>query len=74
MNMNMTEEMIGREKPYIIVCEDEKGFFGVEYVNHPTPSGSERHLPTYSDSRRWQDKETAKTKMQEALNALRSEE
>ena len=32
---------------------------GVEFVNHPTPSGSERWLPTVSDNRRWPDEKTA---------------
>jgi len=32
----------------------------MEIVNHPTPSGCERWMPTYSDKREWPDAETAK--------------
>lgn len=31
----------------------------VEMANHPTPSGAERWLPTYSDNREWPDEKTA---------------
>ncbi len=66
-----TNWMIGKEKPYTVVAKDDDGYFGIEYVNHPTPSGSERHLPTYSDKRRWPDAETAKKEFQDMLDVAR---
>jgi hypothetical protein len=38
---------------------EDGSWYGVEMVNHPAPSGFERWLPTYSDSRAWPDSETA---------------
>jgi hypothetical protein len=48
----------GAEKE-ILTAKDGQGYFGVEYVNHPTPSGCERWLPTYSDKRRFKTAEIA---------------
>jgi hypothetical protein len=40
---------------------------GVEMVNHPTPSGCERWMPSYSDKREWPDAETAKREFEAVL-------
>ncbi len=66
-----TEAMRKGGKPYSVVAKDDCGYYGIEFVNHPTPSGSERHLPTYSDSRRWPDAETAATRFAGLLNTLK---
>jgi hypothetical protein len=39
----------------------------VELVNHPTPSGCDRWLPSYSDKREWPDAETAKKELEAML-------
>ena len=56
-----------KEVPYwdYQVMKDEKGYFGMEFRNHPTPSGCVRYLPTVSDSRRWKTPEEAKEKFYE---------
>jgi hypothetical protein len=54
----------------IIIDKDEKGYFGIEYVKHPTPSGCTRILPTYSDNRRFPSQEIAMEKFKEALAQL----
>lgn len=41
-------------------------FHGVLYVNHPTPSGSDRWMPALSDKRGWDDEKAAA----EAFDAL----
>jgi hypothetical protein len=50
-------------------CQDKEGWYGFEEVNHPTPSGCERWLMTYSDKRRWPDGETAILEIKKALGA-----
>lgn len=39
----------------------------IEWVNHPSPSGNERWMPTYEDKREWPDKETAKAEFEKLL-------
>ena len=56
----------GADKSYGVFKEND-GYHGIEYVNHPTPSGCERWLPTYSDKRGWSDKNTAIAKIKEML-------
>jgi|APFre7841882654_1041346.scaffolds.fasta_scaffold104282_2 microsomal dipeptidase-like Zn-dependent dipeptidase len=62
-----TQWMRNTKDREIEVCKDDKGFFCMELVNHPTPSGCERWLPTYSDKRRWPDEATARAKFDELL-------
>ena len=50
--------------------EDETGWHGIEYVNHPTPSGAERWMPTYSDDRGWPDRDMAILKITEFLSQI----
>jgi len=64
----LTEGMRNTTEREITVYKDEDGLFhGVEYVNHPTPSGCERWLPTYSDNRGWPDKEIALKEFEKML-------
>jgi hypothetical protein len=44
---------------------------GIEYVNHPTPSGCERWLPTLSDKRGWPDAKTAIKEMEKSLKGIK---
>ena len=57
-------------KKEVLVAKDENGFFGIEYVCHPTPSGFERWLPTFSDKRRFEDKDVALNEFKEQLTKL----
>jgi len=41
---------------------------GIEYVNHPTPSGSPRYLPSVSDKRAWPTREQAIDELKKLLN------
>lgn len=41
----------------------------IEFVNHPTPSGCDRWLPTYEDNREWEDAETAKRELRKLLES-----
>ena len=50
--------------------QDAKLWHGIEYVNHPTPSGCERWLPTISDKRGWPDKETAIVELKKLLQTV----
>ena len=56
------------ESHYVTAFEDDEGWHGIEFVNHPTPSGCRRDMPTYSDKRGWPDAETAIRKLKEALS------
>jgi len=63
-----TEAMrAGAEKAYG-AFKQEDGWHGYEVVNHPTPSGCERWLMTYSDKRAWPDPETAIKEIKKILN------
>ena len=68
-----TDAMRKMGKPYSVVCKDGAGYYGMEFVNHPTPSGSERHLPTVSDNRRWADADTAATEFAKLLKEVTEE-
>lgn len=50
--------------------EDDDGWHGIEYVNHLTPSGCDRWLPTYSDKRGWPDIDTAIQKIKEMVGQI----
>ncbi len=55
-----TEAMRATAQRQVTAWQNDDGTWsGVEIVNHPTPSGCERWMPTYSDKRHWPDKETA---------------
>jgi hypothetical protein len=63
-----TELMRATKERYVTVFKNKNGTYsGVEMVNHPTPSGCERWMPTYSDTREWPDAETAKTEFEKIL-------
>jgi hypothetical protein len=53
--MSLLTEMMrsGAERTVTAVKGDDALWRGIELVNHPTPSGCERWLPTYSDKRGW---------------------
>ena len=56
-----TEMMRATDERKITAFQHKNGkWSGMEIVNHPTPSGCERWIPTYSDKREWVDEETAK--------------
>jgi hypothetical protein len=59
--------MRNTEEREIVTYKDEKGFFCGEMVNHPTPSGCERWLPTYDDNRRWPDEAKAREEFEKLL-------
>lgn len=62
-----TEAM--RQTPQKEVCamQDIEGYYGIEYVNHPTPSGGTRMLPTCSDKRRFKTPEEAVQALKDIL-------
>lgn len=55
------------DSPEVSAYKDDAGWHGIEYVNHPTPSGSPRYLPTYSDNRAWPDEGTAIAEFKKVL-------
>ena len=56
-----TEAMRATDQRQITAFQHQNGkWSAMEIVNHPTPSGCERWMPTYSDKREWPDAETAK--------------
>jgi hypothetical protein len=56
----LTEGMRQTDERVISAGQLENGnWAGYEMVNHPSPSGNERWMMTYSDKREWPDKETA---------------
>lgn len=57
----------GAKKVYGAYKDDAGGWHGFEEVNHPTPSGCERWLMTYSDNRSWPDSKTAIKKIKELV-------
>lgn len=65
-----TEWMRATPEREICVAKNANGTFSaVEMVNHPTPSGSPRWLPTISDNREWPDEETARREFEAVLPA-----
>lgn len=63
-------EQAGDQK-YVTAYKDAEGYWhGVEMVNHPTPSGCERWMPTYSDKRPWPTPELAKEEFEKELPKL----
>ena len=54
-----TELMREGAQREITAFQKYDGWHGVEFVNHPTPSGCERWLPTYSDKRSFPNRDTA---------------
>jgi hypothetical protein len=50
------------------IKHDDGSFSGIEFVNHPTPSGCTRYLPTISDNRKWPSKKIAKEELAKMLN------
>lgn len=67
MNIQTEAMREGAKKSYGAYKTDD-GWHGFEEVNHPTPSGNERWLMTYSDNRSWPNKETAISKIKEILD------
>ena len=60
----------GSEKE-ITAFEREPGkWSAIEYVNHPTPGGSPRWLPTYEDNRTWPNAETAKQELEKLMTEI----
>jgi hypothetical protein len=62
------------EQRHVTAYQDEKGWHGVELVNHPTPSGECRLLPSYSDKRVWPDRETAIREFEKVLPKVLTED
>ena len=55
-----TELMRAGSQKILTAGQDKDGMWhGVELVNHPTPSGCDRWLETYSDKRGWTTPEVA---------------
>jgi hypothetical protein len=71
--MSLATEMI-RQSSIDRIIGTLKGADGkwnaYESVNHPTPSGCDRWLITYSDNRGWDDEETAKKEFEYLLVPL----
>lgn len=65
-----TEAMRAGADSEIYGLKDKDGYYGIEYVNHPTPSGSDRWLPTYSDKRRFSTEEEAITEFKKLLDRI----
>ena len=63
-------KMAGPDKEINILAHEDGTFSAIEYVSHPTPSGSERWLPTYSDNRHWPTKEQAVEEFKKLLEKL----
>jgi hypothetical protein len=63
-----TEFMRNESEKQIVICKDEKGYFAVEYVNHPTPSGLDRWVLTLSDKRRFKTEQEAADAFNIAIN------
>jgi hypothetical protein len=60
---------IGAKKHHC-VCQDDNGYYGAEFVLHPSPSGHERCLPTYSDKRRFKTDIEAAAEFKETMAQL----
>ena len=70
----LTEAMRQTEQRKITAYKRENGkWSGVEYVNHPTPSGCERWLPTYSHKLEFDDSDTAIKEFTRYLETLMEE-
>lgn len=63
-------EMAGPEKEINYIRHEDGTFSAIEYVNHPTPSGSERWLPTVSGNLHWPTQEKAKEEFEKLLARL----
>jgi len=50
--------MAGDDKVYLAE-QRQDGWHGMEFVNHPFPSGARRMMLTYSDNRGWTTEEKA---------------
>jgi hypothetical protein len=46
---------------------ETKLWHGMLMINHPTPSGCDRWMMAYSDSRGWPDEKTAKAEFKKLL-------
>ena len=63
-----TEFMRSTDQRIVGAGKNKNGTWSAyELVNHPTPSGCERWMPTYSDNRQWPDEETAKREFEAIL-------
>jgi hypothetical protein len=51
----------------ITTFHDNKGFHGVEYVNRATPTGEDRWLSTFADSRGYSSDREAIARFKESL-------
>jgi len=69
-----TEAMRTGAKRHQCVCQDDNGYYGAEFVLHPTPSGFERWLPTYSDKRRFKTEQEAAVAFKEIMARLDNKE
>lgn len=56
------------DRSYSAFKDNNGDWHGIEHVNHPTPSGCDRWLMTYSDNRSWPNKKTAIAKIKEACS------
>jgi len=65
-----TEAMRQTDQRIITAGQKETGglWYGLEMVNHPTPSGCERWLITYSDNRGYPTAEEAKQEFSKILH------
>jgi hypothetical protein len=65
-----TEAMRTGARKEQCICQDELGFYGMELVCHPAPSGFERWLPTYSDKRRFKTDQEAAVEFKKIMARL----
>ena len=74
-NMSIkTEALRTGAKKHQCICQDDSGYYGVEFVCHPCPSGLERWLPTYSDKRRFKTDQEAADSFKEAMEWVGNKE
>jgi len=70
----LTESMRQTDQKIITAYKRENGkWSGIELVNHPTPSGNERWLPTYSHKLEFDDAKTAIREFTSYLKSLEKE-
>ena len=69
-----TEAMRTGAEKHRHICKDESGYYGMEYVCHPSPSGFERWLPTYSDKRRFKTDQEAAAAFKQVMARLDNKE
>jgi hypothetical protein len=65
-----TEWMRQTDQREVYALKDKQGHWCIEYVNHPTPSGEQRWMPTYEDNRRWPTEQAAREEFGKLLTAI----